>query len=202
MIRRGEFWWPEDDTWCHQVIHDELPDLDIAIGLTRGRKLAVQAGGNVGVWAAHLAGLFARVETAEPDEGNYACLRRNVPRTVRHRRAAFGERHKSVGFRAIPGNGGAGYLAGGGDIPVVTIDGLALDACDLLILDVEGYEPLALRGAEYTIREFRPVLMFEEKGLSEAYYHFPRGTAEQWVASLGLGYEVKARPRADVIMAC
>ena len=202
MIRRGDFLWPDGDGWCWQVIHAELPDLALGMSYAKGRKCAVQAGGNVGVWAAHLAGVFNRVETAEPDPENYDCLRRNVPRNVRHRRAAFGERHKDVGFVPVPGNRGAGYLGGTGEIPVVTIDGLALSACDMIVLDVEGYEPLALRGAEYTIREFRPVLMFEEKGLSDAYYRLPRGTSEAWVRSLGLGYEVKARPRADVIMAC
>ena len=41
------FWWPANDGWCHKVIHEELPDLDKAVRLTKGKTLAIQAGGNV-----------------------------------------------------------------------------------------------------------------------------------------------------------
>lgn len=201
MIKRGDFYWPVNDDWCHKVIHDELPDLDKAIALTKGRKVAVQAGGNVGVWASHLAKQFETVETAEPDALNYACLVSNVPSNVHHRQAGFGEADKRIGMVTVDGNAGAHFLAGNGAISVITIDGLDLPACDLLCLDIEGYEPLALRGAEQTIRKFKPVIMFEEKGLSERYYGIKRDTAEQWVIGLGLGYQVKHKIRADVILA-
>lgn len=102
----------------------------------------------------------------------------------------------------VTGNAGAHYVSGDGDIPIITVDSLQLDACDLLCLDIEGSEPLALRGAEQTIRKFRPVIMFEEKGLSERYYGIPRNSAEQWVLSLGLGYKVASKVRADVILRC
>lgn len=202
LIERNGFFWPADDDWCWKVIHQELPDLDAAVRWTRGRSVAVQAGGNVGVWAAHLAQSFARVETAEPDPVNYECLTRNVPGNVNHRRAGFGAEISAVGMTNVQGNAGAHYITGEGDIPIITIDGLFLDACDLICLDVEGFEFFALRGAERTIRQFRPVIMFEEKGLSERYYGVPEGSAERWIIGLGLGYSVKDRVRKDVILAC
>ena len=196
------FWWPADDGWCHKVIHDELPDLDRAVSFAKGRSIAVQAGGNVGVWAAHLAKSFDRVVTVEPMADNYACLCRNVPENVSHRPAALGESRGSIAMRAVAGNAGAHYVDGAGEVEVVTIDGMNLAACDLICLDVEGSEPMALRGALSTIRTFRPVLMFEEKGLSELYYGIPRGEAEKLVLGLGLGYRVRARVRKDVVLAC
>lgn len=204
MIKRGDFYWPVNDDWCHKVIHDELPDLDKAIALTKGRKVAVQAGGNVGVWASHLAKTFELVMTVEPDATNYACLERNVPDNVLTygRPVAFGEKGGKIGMVTVDGNAGAHFLSGNGAISVITIDSLDLPACDLLCLDIEGYEPLALRGAEQTIRRFKPVIMFEEKGLSERYYGIKRDTAEQWVIGLGLGYQVKHKIRADVILSC
>lgn len=202
MIERNGFWWPADDAWCHSVIHQELPDLDGAIALTKGRKVAVQAGGNVGVWASHLAKQFERVETIEPNPVNYECLVRNVPTNVNHRRGGFGDKPGSIGIVNVAGNAGAHYVSGDGDIPIITIDSLALDACDLLCLDIEGSEPLALRGAEQIIRQFRPVIMFEEKGLSERYYGIARDSAEKWVLGLGLGYRVVSKVRADVILRC
>lgn len=202
IVERGGFWWPKNDDWCWRVIHQELPDLDLAMSFAKGRDVAVQAGGNVGVWASHLAKHFKVVETVEPDETNYECLTRNVPANVRHGRAAYGAEPGQIGLSHCEGNAGAHYLGGDGAIPIITIDSLNLDACDLLVLDVEGYEPLALRGAEQTIRRYRPVIMLEEKGLSERYYGLPRDTAELWVRGLGLGYEVRSKPRADVILSC
>lgn len=202
MIERNGFWWPANDGWCHKVIHEELPDLDRAVRLTKGKFVAVQAGGNVGVWASHLAKTFGLVVTVEPDVTNYECLKRNVPVNVQHQRAGFADKPTQAGLNNVDGNAGAHYMVGVGDIPVITIDGMGLGACDLICLDIEGYEPLALQGAERTIRKHRPVIMFEEKGLSQRYYGIPEGTAERWVLGLGLGYRVKAKVRKDVILAC
>jgi len=164
--------------------------------------MAVQAGGNVGVWASHLAKSFREVVTVEPDPVNYECLKRNVPSNVMHQHAGFGDKPALAGMVNIKGNAGAHYIDGDGGCPIMMIDSLYLDACDLLCLDIEGYEPMALRGAEQTIRKYRPVIMFEEKGLSERYYGVPAGTSEKWVLSLGLDYRVKARVRKDVILTC
>lgn len=203
LIERDDgFWWPANDGWCHKVIHEELPDLDKAVSLTKGKTLAVQAGGNVGVWANHLAKSFVGVVTVEPDVANYECLKRNVPANVLHRQAGLADQLKVAGLNKVDGNAGAHYLVGVGDIPIITIDSLNLEACDLICLDIEGGEPDALRGSEQTIRKFRPVIMFEEKGLSQRYYGIPEGTAERWVLGLGLGYRVKAKVRKDVILAC
>jgi FkbM family methyltransferase len=202
LIERNGVWWPAHDGWCHKVIHEEVADVDAAAHLTKGKFVAVQAGGNVGVWAAHLAKTFGLVVTVEPDAANYECLKRNVPSNVQHMRAGFGAGKGTLGLVNVEGNAGAHYARPGGDIPVATIDSLGLGACDLIVLDVEGSEPAALRGAEQTIRQFRPVIMFEEKGLSERYYGIARDTAEKWVTGLGLGYRVKSKVRADVILAC
>lgn len=202
IIERDGFWWPADDDWCHRVIHGELPDIDSALRFTKGRTLAVQAGGNVGVWAAHLAKQFDRVVTIEPDAVNYECLVRNVPANVDHRRAAFGAGLGLIDLVNVKGNAGAHYIGGNGGIPIITVDCLDLPACDFLCLDIEGSEPHALFGAENTIRRFRPAIMFEEKGLSERYYGIPRDTAEKWVLRLGLGYRVRNKVRADVILSC
>lgn len=201
LVQRNGFWWPADDDWCWRVIHDELPDLDRAVGLTKGKFVAIQAGGNVGVWASHLAKTFGLVVTVEPDAANYECLTRNAPCNVQHQRAGFGAEKGGFGLVNVQGNAGAHYAKPDGDIPVLTIDGMGLGACDLICLDIEGYEPFALRGAEQTIRKYRPVIMFEEKGLSERYYGLVRGTAEQWVLDLGMGYRVRDRVRKDIILA-
>jgi FkbM family methyltransferase len=46
-------------------------------------------------------------------------------------------------------------------IPTMTIDQLALDQCDLIQLDCEGYEPNIIMGAMDTIERFKPVISLE-----------------------------------------
>ena len=45
--------------------------------------------------------------------------------------------------------------------PSIIIDNLNLPGCDLIQLDVEGYELNALLGAEKTIKKYYPVLCVE-----------------------------------------
>jgi hypothetical protein len=51
-------------------------------------------------------------------------------------------------------------------IPMVTIDSLGVD-CDLIQLDVEGFEENALKGAYQTIQRCKPVIIIEQKGLGK-----------------------------------
>lgn len=198
FVLRDGFWWPADDDWCWRVIHEEVAELDDVLARVPGRRLAVQAGGNVGVWAARLAQVFETVLTFEPVAVNYACLLRNVPANVRPQQAGLGDRAGTLGLSLVPGNAGAHWLVGRGDVPVITIDSLDLPACDFLCLDIEGMEPLALRGAEQTIRRHHPVIQIEEKGLSQKYYGIGAGKAERWLRKLG--YRVVHRVRKDLVL--
>ena len=50
---------------------------------------------------------------------------------------------------------------GGEEIETITIDSLNLESCDYMKIDVEGFEPLVLIGAEQTIKKFKPTILFE-----------------------------------------
>jgi hypothetical protein len=56
---------------------------------------------------------------------------------------------------------GAIHVEGTGNIPTVIIDDMDLPACDLIQLDIEGYEYFALLGAQRTIEKYHPLLMLE-----------------------------------------
>ena len=56
---------------------------------------------------------------------------------------------------------GLGAFQFGESIPVITIDSLELNRCDLMKIDVEGMEEETLRGATATIAKFKPVLYVE-----------------------------------------
>lgn len=47
------------------------------------------------------------------------------------------------------------------EVPMVSIDALALDRLDLLKVDVEGMEEAVLLGAEHSLRRLQPVVLFE-----------------------------------------
>lgn len=200
-IEHDGFLWPEIDRHCHKVIKDELKDIDKALEFTDRRGIAVQAGGNVGVWAAHLAAIFETVYTFEPDPQNYHCLQQNVPANVIHQQAALCNRAGSIKLEVDPKNVGAHYVNGKGNIPAITLDSLNLPGCDYLCLDIEGFEPIALEGAAQTIAKFKPLIHLEEKGLSERYYGIAKGTAEQWLSDT-FGYAVVKKIRKDIILSC
>ena len=52
-------------------------------------------------------------------------------------------------------------MAGSGYTPTIVVDNLNLPGCDLIQLDVEGYELNALLGAVETIKKYKPVLCIE-----------------------------------------
>jgi hypothetical protein len=53
------------------------------------------------------------------------------------------------------------HVSGNGLIPTIIIDDLNLPGCDLIQLDIEGYELNALLGAVKTIKKYKPVLCVE-----------------------------------------
>lgn len=59
--------------------------------------------------------------------------------------------------------GGVSLGTDGRGLPVRvrTVDGLQLDQCGLIKIDVEGFEPRVIRGAADTIRRCRPILYVE-----------------------------------------
>lgn len=192
------FEWPERDVHCRQVVFGRAKDMEPALKHCRETDIAVQAGGNAGVWPAWLAERFTAVYTFEPDHENFRCLAQNVPGNVICLQAALGFRRTCVDLYRDHTNCGAYFVNGEGNIPTLRIDDLDLPGCDLIVLDIEGMEADALEGAMTTICRYRPVLMFEDKGLSEK-YGVQKGAIEDRMA--GLGYNVMSRPHRDVILA-
>ena len=136
--------------------------------------LCVQAGGNVGVWPRILAKRFKTVVTFEPDKENFECLNKNCPElNIVKLPNVLSDVHEDVEVKspnkAHDNNCGAYQVFPDGDIQSALIDELELHACGLIYLDVEGYELKALKGAAYTIQEFKPVVAFEDKKLPNMY---------------------------------
>jgi FkbM family methyltransferase len=111
--------------------------------------------------------------TFEPDATNFHCLKINVPQSnVTMYQQALGDKSDLVALepnqRWMESNRGALRTSGPGNIPQVTIDSLCL-APDLVHLDIEGFEALALLGAQQTIANHRPMIALETNGSGDAY---------------------------------
>lgn len=169
---RDGWMWPARDDVAYDHIKMYAPLLRLAARQARGNAVAVQAGGNAGMYPAILADHFDKVITFEPEPLNHFCLVYNTSKfgsRVEAHQAVLGNRRVSVGLQERVGlrdgkrcvNTGAFHVEGEGSIPQKRIDDLNLEALDFLQLDIEGWELNALMGAEQTIKRFSPVIMVE-----------------------------------------
>lgn len=196
MKRIDGIWWPDEDVECHRVVPGQVKDLEKALKYVKKHDLCVQAGGNVGIWPLYLANIFDEVLTFEPDADNFECLKQNIQfvGNISAHHQAIGKEEGWCGLDKDPRNAGAHQIIEGGFIPISSIDSFELEACDFIVLDIEGSEPQALEGAKETIKQFKPVIMIEDKGLSER-YGVPKGWSESFP-----GYTVAEKVHRDVIL--
>lgn len=195
--------WPKIAANYRQRYFKHARDMEVALALC-GRKPrhVLQAGGNVGVWANWLADRGLEVWTAEPDAMNFYCLARNAWRpSIRKFQAALGEESGTVAINFHAGNIGAHNVIPGaaGSIAQIRIDDLGMPGCDLMVLDIEGWEFPALRGARSVLERFRPVIQLEERGHSEKLGQGSLADISAWLAEFG--YREATRVAKDVIFA-
>lgn len=132
----------------------------------KSRRSCVQAGGHVGTYPIGLAALFGAVYTFEPDAENFTALTANIQMFglahVFPARGLLGHKRGPRGLHLSTKSTGQHRVKGDGLLPVYRIDDLGLTDCDLIQLDVEGFEINALRGAEETLKACRPLVVAEE----------------------------------------
>ena len=169
-IMRDGWAWPAADQIAYEHIKLYVPLLRFAARQAKKHRVAIQAGGNAGMYPAILAGMFGKVYTFEPAQENLKCLYENVPENVEVREGVLGDRTDSVGIALPVGlfpdgsegvNTGAYQVHGEGSIAQFRIDDMDLGCLDFLQLDVEGYELNALKGGRFTIDRYSPVIMLE-----------------------------------------
>lgn len=203
MIHWRRAWglfWPDYDAAperTHAYVLKHLHDLEMTVSAAAHHGLVVQAGGHVGLWPLQLAVAFDRVLTYEPDPALFECLKKNTAKIerIRAKSLALGatrdyttmKPHKKAGSWSID-------PAGTVPVAMVSIDeelaDLGWPQCDAIVLDIEGYEVEALRGARETIRRWRPVIHVEELGPH-------RAASAQFMATIG--YVERARSGRDAL---
>ena len=188
----GHWMWPSTDRGAWDGPKDDwLTEHSIKYyKYLRAQNVVVTAGANCGLHTRFFAKTFQRVYAFEPDPLNFHCMVNNSQYdNVYKFQMALGDRCCLMDIdNANYQNVGVHTMKEGNKIPMSTIDTLRLDACDLIQLDVEGFEGKVLQGAENTIRKFWPVITAENGH-----------NCEQFL--LELGYRGVDQSRSDKVFA-
>ena len=201
---KTEWQWPKGDKKL-VLVFDHVADIDGFMQYVDKREVCIQAGGACGVWPYRFAQLFENVYTFEPQPENFACLMANcdLPNITAFNAPLSNDREKYTISNDIHEreNFGAGYaVRNAAGLEAMMIDDLKLDACDLIQLDIEGFERNALLGGSETIARHRPVIVLEEKPLN----HLPLSQgqkAREWLQA-EFGYKQVDKIHWDVILTC
>ena len=196
-VQFGTWWLPFGDRKCQRHFEGggiQVDHLMRALPHVKKWTLALDGGAHVGSWTRPLAERFGHVVAYELAPDTFECLRRNTLSlsNVRIVNAAIGHRRGRVGVQE-PGHTLGRSVAEGGDIPMLRIDDEKLPALDFLKLDLEGYEYFGLKGAEKTIRKFKPVILVEDKGHGLK-YGVPENGVRHFLQSLGYVHILRMKP--------
>lgn len=153
--------------WVEQsgrLDHDQnvLPLLNAYIN---AGDVVVDCGAFIGDHTIHYSrrvGACGRVIAFEPNPKAFACLDHNMAalaNTTVHG-VGLSDTTSTIGL-TIDANAGASHANADGDLPCVALDSFGLRRCDFIKLDCEGMEPLALKGASWTINLYRPAMLIE-----------------------------------------
>ena len=195
------FLWVREDRGLWECRGDLISLDKLIFPLVKEKRVAIQAGGAMGMFPKRMAQVFDVVYTFEPTTESFNCLAFNCPEAnVIPFHAALG---KEPGFvrsgtaKNEEGNLGANCIVGEGLVPTILIDNLGFDVCDLLMLDIEGYELFALQGAIETIRRCHPVIVLEDKGCSDwNNFGYQRGVVAKYLEEEA-GYTAHSRIHGD-----
>jgi FkbM family methyltransferase len=179
------------------------------------RRVALDVGAHVGLWAMWLVDHFEHIHAFEP----VPLFANILPRNMRGRdnytlhRCALGNEAMTVSVTVPMAQTGGAHVSNrkpvnvkynpGGEtdtyhaIPMRKLDSFGFSQVDFVKIDVEGYEPEVLRGGERTIRRCRPVLIVECKGNERAFGHEANAALRLLE---GWGATVRERLSGDYIM--
>ena len=176
MKQHNGWWLPDDDSYFIKFVEKtsfkkngfQREHLEEAFKYVKNFKYAVDVGAHVGFWAKDMAEKFERVYCFEPCPKNLGCLVKNMEEypNVSITHYALGDKARKCSINrdiARGGNSGSEFIKveDTGCIDMIALDDLELPGCDLLKIDVEGFEYAVLLGARKTIKKYNPVVIME-----------------------------------------
>lgn len=178
----------------------QIKKLRAAIAFCAQTRTALDVGGHAGMWSMQLAKVFDHVEAFEPVAAHRECWHKNLYDVMNAsiHAVALGAAPGSIRMHTAPTSSGDSWVAGEGNIPMVTLDSLGCTEVDFLKIDVEGSELNVLRGAEQTIKTWMPVIIVEQKPGHAQRFGYGEKDAIPYLESLG--YKMVKEMSGDFIM--
>jgi FkbM family methyltransferase len=129
------------------------------------RRVCVDIGGHVGLWAMWLAPAFRELHSFEPTALHADLFRHNVPDTnVTLHEVALGDGPGVCNVHWFGKSSGGTYIEPGiGDIEIRSLDSYELSSVDFVKIDVEGYELQVVHGARETLLRNRPMYVLSRR---------------------------------------
>jgi FkbM family methyltransferase len=154
--------------------------IEAALHHCKSFRRCIEQGSHIGLWTMHLDKRFDRVECFEPVARLRECWLLNVDYdSNKHslNECALGKEFSRVSMLSNTYASGDSYLSDAvsrrtidghtatksDDVEMLTIDSFGYIDVDFIKLDAEGYEENIARGAENTIRQWRPTIIVEQK---------------------------------------
>jgi FkbM family methyltransferase len=193
-------WLAKNGKQMHGRSSYQWAKIEAALAVVPEFGVAVDIGGHVGLWSYYLAMKFVKVHAFEPMAAHRECFEANLAgadNVVLHD-CALGDEVGSIRLKTGPNSSGDTYVDGKGDIPLKLLDSFGLTGVDFIKADCEGYELFAMRGAEQTIRRWRPTIIVEQKPGRAQKYGLHQTEAVGYLR--GLGYKLVKEMAGDFIM--
>ena len=220
MKQARGWWWPDHEKhlldWLanpknNVVINDRVAyqgkkqTAALACVPTDRRRTAIDVGAHIGLWSWNLAHWFKNVEAFEPVEAHRACWEKNMAASragiAKLWPCALGDHEDMVSIYTADTSSGDSWVKGKGDVPMKTLDSFGFENVDFIKIDCEGGEELVLRGAERTVKTWKPIICVEQKR-DHAQAHFGLATLGAVKLLQGWGYKVAAEISGDYLMTC
>lgn len=177
------------------ILDYQRKNLDAALKFVKNFTTAIDAGANYGIMSYNLNKLFNSVHAFEIEPQVRDCLKQNVEKfkldKVQVHECGLSDKVESVSLNYLKNTFGT-YVnkKTPGGFRCDTIDNFNFQDVGFLKLDCEGYEPYILKGAEITIKKYRPVILMEEKNLSRKYYNTEGNLAVELLFEWGYTKEI------------
>ncbi len=178
MKQFHNFWFPTYDTHFPKMLEKSLKNdgvlryqwraRDFATSICKKKRICIDIGANVGLWACDLVKSFDHVIAFEPVEEFRNCFVKNVSsKNYELHPIALGSSESFIEMNIVEGNTGHSHIDqqsfGKGTIPLKPLDSFNFTNVDMIKIDVEGFEEEILKGAMYTIEKNKPVLVIEQQ---------------------------------------
>jgi FkbM family methyltransferase len=185
------------------IIDDQLPavtdyqknKLNIALEFVKNFTTAIDGGANYGIMSYNLNSKFSKIYAFEVDAPVRECLKKNVEKFQLDKVVVYdcglSDKEELVSLNYLKNTFGT-YINKevAGTYSCKTLDSFGLTEVGFIKLDCEGYEPYILKGAEQTIKKYKPVILMEEKNYSKKYYGEEGNLAVDLLLSWGYTMEV------------